>query len=101
MDDRRDRRRDGVPPGNRVEGGFEARSAAGAPAEPGVGDGTSVGEHIQAMLESWLRMRAASIHNKLVKRVAFGMPNFAHYRIRSLLYAGEPNRPPLGTITPP
>ena len=38
---------------------------------------------------------------KRVKRVAFGMRNFAHYRIRSLLYAGKPNWTLLGTITPP
>ena len=25
------------------------------------------------------------------KRAAFGLPNFANYRIRELLYAGEPN----------
>ncbi|CAE7746185.1 true [Symbiodinium sp. KB8] len=38
---------------------------------------------------------------KRVKRVAFGMRNFAHYRIRSLLYAGKPNWALLDTITPP
>lgn len=38
---------------------------------------------------------------KRVKRVAFGMRNFRHYRIRSLLYAGRPNWPLLDTITPP
>ena len=38
---------------------------------------------------------------KRVKRVAFGMRNFAHYRIRSLLYAGKPNWALLDSITPP
>jgi transposase len=38
---------------------------------------------------------------KRVKRVAFGMRNFAHYRIRSLLYAGKPNWALLDGITPP
>lgn len=38
---------------------------------------------------------------KRVKRVAFGMRNFDHYRIRSLLYAGQPNWTLLDTITPP
>jgi transposase len=38
---------------------------------------------------------------KRVKRVAFGMRNFDHYRIRSLLYAGRPNWTMLDTITPP
>ena len=38
---------------------------------------------------------------KRVKRVAFEMRNFAHYRIRSLLYAGKPNWALLDTITPP
>ena len=38
---------------------------------------------------------------KRVKRVAFGMRNFQHYRIRSLLYAGKPNWTLLDSITPP
>jgi transposase len=38
---------------------------------------------------------------KRVKRVAFGMRNFDHYRIRSLLYAGRPNWTLLNTLTPP
>ena len=38
---------------------------------------------------------------KRVKRVAFGMRNFAHHRIRSLLYAGKPNWNLLDSITPP
>jgi transposase len=38
---------------------------------------------------------------KRVKRVAFGMRNFDHYRIRSLLYTGRPNWTLLDTITPP
>ena len=37
---------------------------------------------------------------KRVKRVAFGFRNFAHYRIRALLYAGRPNWDLLATITP-
>lgn len=37
---------------------------------------------------------------KRVKRVAFGMRNFDHYRIRVLLYAGRHNWDPLDTITP-
>jgi transposase len=38
---------------------------------------------------------------KRVKRVAFGMRNFDHYRNRSLLYTGRPNWTLLETITPP
>lgn len=38
---------------------------------------------------------------KRVKRIAFGMRNFRHYRIRSLLYAGRPNWELLDSITPP
>jgi len=38
---------------------------------------------------------------KRVKRVAFGFKKFAHYRIRSLLYAGRPNWDLLPAITPP
>ena len=38
---------------------------------------------------------------KRVKRVAFGFTNFANYRIRALLYAGEPNWALLDTLTPP
>jgi hypothetical protein len=38
---------------------------------------------------------------KRIKRVAFGMRRFRHYRIRVLLYAGRPNWDLLDTITPP
>lgn len=37
---------------------------------------------------------------KRVKRAAFGMRVFEHYRIRALLYAGKPNWDLLATITP-
>ena len=37
---------------------------------------------------------------KRVKRAAFGMKVFQHYRIRALLYAGRPNWALLDTITP-
>ena len=37
---------------------------------------------------------------KRIKRVAFGMRTFRHYRIRILLYAGHPNWDLLTTITP-
>ena len=37
---------------------------------------------------------------KRVKRTAFGMVNWRHYRVRSLLYAGKPNWALLNTITP-
>jgi transposase len=37
---------------------------------------------------------------KRIKRVAFGMTRFAHYRIRVLLYAGKPNWGLLDTVTP-
>ena len=37
---------------------------------------------------------------KRVKRVAFGFTNFAHYRIRALLYAGRPNWDLLATVDP-
>jgi transposase len=32
--------------------------------------------------------------------MAFGITNFANYRIRALLYAGKPNWDLLATITP-
>jgi hypothetical protein len=38
--------------------------------------------------------------NNLIKRVAFGLVNFRHHRVRSLLYAGKPNWDLLPTITP-
>lgn len=38
---------------------------------------------------------------KRVKRVAFGIRAFDHYRIRSLLYARRPNGTLLDTSTPP
>jgi len=37
---------------------------------------------------------------KRVKRVAFGITNFGNYRIRALLYAGQPNWQQLPTLTP-
>jgi transposase len=37
---------------------------------------------------------------KRVKRIAFGLRCFRHYRIRALLYAGRPNWQLLDTITP-
>ena len=37
---------------------------------------------------------------KRIKRVGFGITNFANYRIRALLYAGKPNWQLLATITP-
>ena len=56
---------------------------------------------------NWRRARVSNgpteaINNliKRVKRVAFGFRRFAHYRIRALLYAGNPNRALLATITP-
>jgi hypothetical protein len=44
-----------------------------------------------------------SVNNlvKRVKRVAFGFRRFHHYRIRSLLYAGKPNRELLDNLIPP
>lgn len=38
---------------------------------------------------------------KRVKRVAFGFRHFHHYRIRALLYAGQPNWALLDNINPP
>jgi transposase len=38
---------------------------------------------------------------KRVKRVAFGMRRFRNYRIRALLYTGQPNWSMLDTLTPP
>jgi transposase len=37
---------------------------------------------------------------KIVKRIAFGFKSFRNYRIRTLLYAGQPNWDLLPTITP-
>jgi transposase len=37
---------------------------------------------------------------KRIKRVAFGITRFRNYRIRALLYAGQPNWDLLPTITP-
>jgi len=37
---------------------------------------------------------------KRIKRIGFGFRSFAHYRIRVLLYAGQPNWDLLHTITP-
>ena len=37
---------------------------------------------------------------KRIKRVAFGLRNFTHWRIRVLLYAGKPDWTKLATVTP-
>ena len=37
---------------------------------------------------------------KRIKRVAFGLRNFVHWRIRVLLYAGKPDWSKLPTVTP-
>jgi len=37
---------------------------------------------------------------KRIKRIGFGFRNFAHYRIRALLYAGKPNWGLLPTVNP-
>jgi transposase InsO family protein len=37
---------------------------------------------------------------KRVKRAAFGLRNFTHWRIRVLLYAGKPDWSKLATVTP-
>jgi transposase len=37
---------------------------------------------------------------KRVKRVAFGLRNFVHWRVRVLLYAGKPDWTKLATVTP-
>jgi hypothetical protein len=37
---------------------------------------------------------------KRVKRVAFGITNWTHWRVRVLLYAGRPAWSKLATITP-
>ncbi len=37
---------------------------------------------------------------KRIKRIAFGMTNFANFRIRVLLSAGKPDWSLLATVTP-
>ena len=37
---------------------------------------------------------------KRIKRIAFGLRNFVHWRIRVLLYAGKPDWSKLPTVTP-
>jgi hypothetical protein len=37
---------------------------------------------------------------KRIKRIAFGLRNFTHWRIRVLLYAGKPDWSKLPTVTP-
>jgi transposase len=37
---------------------------------------------------------------KRIKRIGFGFRSFAHYRIRVLLYAGQPNWDLLATVSP-
>jgi transposase len=45
-------------------------------------------------------MAATESMNNLIKRIAFGMTNFANFRIRALLIAGKPDWSLLGTVTP-
>jgi hypothetical protein len=37
---------------------------------------------------------------KRIKRVAFGLVNFRHHRVRCLLYAGKPDWSLLPTVQP-
>ncbi|WP_157041628.1 hypothetical protein [Nitriliruptor alkaliphilus] len=37
---------------------------------------------------------------KRIRRLAFGITNWAHWRVRILLYAGKPDWSKLATITP-
>ena len=43
---------------------------------------------------------AFNILIKRIKRATFGLPNFANYRIRALLYGGKPNWDLLTSVTP-
>ncbi len=58
-------------------------------------------------IAAWYRSRASNAATeatnnlaKRIKRVAFGMTNFVHWRVRVLLYAGAPDWSKLATITP-
>jgi hypothetical protein len=58
-------------------------------------------------IAAWHRSRASNgpveaINNlaKRIKRVAFGITNWTHWRVRVLLYAGRPDWSKLATITP-
>ena len=57
-------------------------------------------------IAAWQRSRAsngpveANGLAKRVKRVAFGITNWTHWRVRVLLYAGKPDWSKLTTITP-
>ena len=62
----------------------------------------------RTQIANWHRSRvtngpteAANNPAKLIKRTAFGLTNFEHYRIRALLYAGKPDSTLLNTLTPP
>ena len=58
-------------------------------------------------IAAWHRSRASNgpveaINGiaKRVKRVAFSLTNWTHWRVRVLLYAGRPDWSKLATITP-
>ena len=62
----------------------------------------------RTQIANWHRSRvtngpteAANNLAKLIKRTAFGLTNFEHYRIRALLYADKPDWTLLNTLTPP
>jgi transposase len=45
-------------------------------------------------------MDATESMNNLIKRIAFGMTNFANFRIPALLIAGKPDWSLLASVTP-
>lgn len=60
-----------------------------------------------AQITAWHRSHVSNgptegVNNlaKRIKRVAFGLVNFRHHRVRCLLYAGKPDWALLNTIQP-
>jgi len=57
-----------------------------------------------AQIVAWHRARVSNgpteAVNNLIKRIGFGYRRFSNYRIRALLYAGQPNWDLLATLTP-
>jgi transposase len=57
-----------------------------------------------AQITAWHRSHVSSGPtegvNNLAKRIAFGLVNFRHHRVRCLLYAGKPDWALFKTIRP-
>ena len=76
----------------RIAFGFRTATSRTTESGPSSTPGNPTGTYSPPSLPTEIR--------RAIKRAAFGLPNFANYRIRALLYAGKPNWGLLATVTP-